>query len=147
MSEIKISLQEKQQHLDHSESLVDSYVTQISNLEKALEAHGEETKATDHLVDKIKTLNTTHCNELEQEITRLQNLLQNKKELLQTVEKELVESIDERNILNCKLKDLTSYSAKMQELMSEKTNLVATYEEKIKVKFFPFYLLLYAQIH
>lgn len=126
-------LDENERQLRETKSLVESYTNQIVHLENALLAHGEETKATDELVSKIKSLHSEHCSELENEIIRLQNSSKEKDVERVRLEKELESTVNQRKALDCSVQELKTYIQKMQELMEGKKKVIETYEEKIKV--------------
>lgn len=134
MNDKKWSLEEKGRQLGETKSLVESYSNQIVHLENALLAHGEETKATDELVNKIKTLHAEHCRELEKEIARLQKNFQEKNDAVVKLEKRLENTVGERKSLESTVNELKVYMQKMDELMQGKKNVIETYEEKIKVR-------------
>ena len=113
--------------------MVDTYSNQIQHLENALLAHDEETQATDALVEKIKSLHTEHCSELEKEISKLKRIVEEKTHALCGLEEKCQLLSNEKLTLEASAKEFKEYLEKMEELSDEKKLVISTYEEKLQV--------------
>ena len=88
---------------------------------------------TDQLVEKIKTLHSEHCHELNQQIESLQNQLETRSTHVINLETKLRNALNAEKLKDTSILDMKGYIQKMELLLQEKKHIEDTYEEKLQV--------------
>lgn len=126
-------MHEKEKKLKEVYSLNEVYSRKLTQLELALQAHDEETKATDFLVDKIKSLHAEHCRELEQNIGKLEQHIEEKAVQIVKLENKLKDISKDNQMKGLSVDDMRTYVKKLEELLAEKKKVIENYEKKLQV--------------
>ncbi|XP_057289594.1 coiled-coil domain-containing protein 18-like isoform X2 [Hydractinia symbiolongicarpus] len=127
------SLHEKEEKLKEVYLLNEVYSGKLTQLELALQAHNEETKATDFLVDKIKSLHAEHCRELEHNIGKLEQHIEEKAVQIVKLENKLKDISKDNQMKGLSVDDMRTYVKKLEELLAEKKKVIENHEKKLQI--------------